>query len=40
MTEERLKNLDPKLVYEWVKSGYWNMKDFLKWVEIMKSKEE
>ena len=30
--DDALHSLSPQQVYEWVKTGYWSLKDFQEWV--------
>lgn len=33
-TDEDIKNIDPRLAWQWIKEGRWRLKDFQKWLDI------
>lgn len=39
-TTDDLLNLNPKLVYEWVKTGHWKYKEFEEWFTVYKNNSE
>ena len=36
LSDDEIANLDPKLVYQWIRVGEWKQKDFNKWLKIMR----
>lgn len=38
LTQEQIASIPDTLVYEWIRTGNWNLKDFKTWLEMKESK--
>lgn len=36
LSEDEIANLDPKLVYQWIRAGDWKPKQFEQWLKVMR----
>lgn len=36
ITDEQLLSIPPRQVYEWVKTGVWDLKQFQRWVYLIR----
>lgn len=40
LSEEDIAGIEPSKVYEWVKTGAWKKKDFMRWLDAISYEEE